>query len=57
MLLSQHPHLRRITVGAPTGPVSTPAPTPIVNGEQRRYGAIPALGEHTGKVKAEFSKK
>lgn len=57
MLLSQHPHLRRITVGAPTGPVSTPAPTPIVNGEQRRYGAIPALGEHTATVKAEFSGK
>jgi formyl-CoA transferase len=57
MLLSQHPHLRRITVGAPTGPVSTPAPTPIVNGETRRYGAIPALGEHTDKVKAEFSRK
>jgi formyl-CoA transferase len=57
MLLSQHPHLRRITVGAPTGPVSTPAPTPIVNGEQRRYGAIPALGEHTDRIKAEFSGK
>jgi formyl-CoA transferase len=57
MLLSQHPHLRRITGGAPTGPVSTPAPTPIVNGEQRRYGAIPALGEHTATVKAEFSGK
>jgi formyl-CoA transferase len=56
MLLSQHPHLRRITVGAPTGPVSTPAPTPIFNGEQRRYGAIPALGEHTATIKAEFSK-
>jgi formyl-CoA transferase len=57
MLLSQHPHLRRITVGAPTGPVSTPAPTPIVNGEQRQYGAIPALGEHTAEIKTEFSKK
>src|SRR3974390_1932693 len=28
-LLSKHPHLRRITVGAPSGPVSTPAPAPI----------------------------
>lgn len=54
MLLSRHPHLRRITVGAPTGPVSTPAPTPIFNGEPRRYGAIPALGEHTERIKAEF---
>jgi formyl-CoA transferase len=57
MLLSRHPHLRRITVGAPTGPVSTPAPTPIFNGAPRNYGAIPALGEHTAAIKAEFSGK
>ncbi|MGE0565327.1 MAG: CaiB/BaiF CoA transferase family protein [Pseudolabrys sp.] len=54
MLLSQHPHLRRITVNAPSGPVSTPAPTPIFNGEGRRYGAIPALGEHTDRIRSEF---
>jgi formyl-CoA transferase len=53
-LLSQHPHLRRITVGAPSGPVSTPAPAPIMAGEQRRYGPIPALGEHTERIKKEF---
>src|SRR5581483_10867671 len=27
-LLSKHPHLRRITVDTPSGPVSTPAPAP-----------------------------
>ena len=54
-LLSKHPHLRRITVGAPSGPVSTPAPAPRWTGETRRYGAIPALGEHTEKIRAEFS--
>lgn len=53
-LLSSHPHLRRITVGAPSGPVSTPAPTARFGGEQRRYGAVPALGAHTEKIKAEF---
>jgi len=53
-LLSKHPHLRRITVGAPSGPVATPAPAPIRAGEERRYGAIPALGEHTGKIRKEF---
>ncbi|MBI4274653.1 MAG: CoA transferase [Rhizobiales bacterium] len=53
-LLSRHPHLRRITVGAPSGPVSMPAPAPIRSGDPRRYGAIPALGEHTEKVRAEF---
>jgi formyl-CoA transferase len=53
-LLSKHPHLRRITVGAPSGPVSTPAPAPIVAGQERLYGAIPALGEHSEKIRQEF---
>lgn len=53
-LLSRHPQLRRITVDAPSGPVSTPAPAPMCAGDERRYGPIPALGEHTEKVRAEF---
>jgi itaconate CoA-transferase len=48
-----HPHLRRISVDTPHGPVSYPAPAPIRD-ETRRYGPIPALGEHTEKVRAEF---
>jgi formyl-CoA transferase len=56
-LLLEHPHLRRITVGSPTGPVQTPAPAPIVAGEERRYGAIPALGEHSDKIRREFTSK
>ena len=55
-LLSKHPHLRRITVGAPSGPVSTPAPAPLRAGEERAYGPIPALGEHTESIRKEFSK-
>jgi itaconate CoA-transferase len=43
--LSRHPHLRRITVDAPSGPVSFPAPGPIVAGETRRYGPVPALAQ------------
>jgi itaconate CoA-transferase len=53
-LLLKHPHLRRITVGTPTGPVATPAPAPIVAGQQRHYGPVPALGEHTERIKKEF---
>jgi formyl-CoA transferase len=53
-LLARHPHLRRITVGAPSGPVSMPAPAPRRAGEQRSYGAIPALGEHTAMIRKEF---
>ena len=56
-LLSKHPHLRRITVGAPSGPVSTPVPAPLRAGEERSYGPIPALGEHTDRIKREFAKK
>jgi formyl-CoA transferase len=53
-LLARHPHLRRIEVGAPSGAVSTPAPSPIFAGQPRRYGAIPALGEHSEKIRREF---
>jgi len=52
--LGRHPHLRRITVGLPTGSVSYPAPAVLQMGESRRYGAVPALGAHTEKVRAEF---
>lgn len=41
--LSHHPHLRRITVQTPNGPVSYPAPATIFVGEEREYGAVPAL--------------
>jgi formyl-CoA transferase len=53
-LLSVHPHLRRITVDAPSGPVSTPAPAPVWARAPRRYGAIPALGANTEAVRKEF---
>lgn len=44
--LSAHPHLRRITVGSPNGPVSLPAPAAVFVGAARDYGDIPALGAH-----------
>ncbi|MCP8937927.1 CoA transferase [Alsobacter sp. SYSU M60028] len=44
--LSRHPHLRRIEVDTPAGPVSLPAPAPRIAGEERRYGRVPAVGEH-----------
>jgi formyl-CoA transferase len=55
-LLSKHAHLRRITVGAPSGPLSMPAPAPLRAGQERAYGPIPALGEHTAMIRREFSK-
>ena len=52
-LLSTHPHLRRISVETPSGPARVPAPAAIFS-ESRSYGPVPALGEHTDKVRAEF---
>ncbi len=52
--LRQHPHLRRITMGSPTGPVSYPAPPAQRSGAPRQYGPIPALGEHSAKIRKEF---
>jgi itaconate CoA-transferase len=52
--LARHPHLRRITVGTPSGPVSYPAPAARRGSAPPRYGPVPALGEHTAKVRAEF---
>jgi formyl-CoA transferase len=54
--LAQHPHLRRIEVGSPGGPLSYPAPAPQWAGEQRKYGPVPAIGEHSEKIRAEFGR-
>jgi len=53
-LLGKHPHLRRVTVGTPTGPVHMPPPAAIHDGRTRDYGPVPALGQHTEAVKREF---
>jgi formyl-CoA transferase len=55
--LARHPHLRRVTIGSEGGPISLPAPPAQRMGEARTYGPIPALGEHTDRIKAEFSSK
>jgi formyl-CoA transferase len=52
--LAGHPHLRRMTVDTPSGPVSYPATAERYAAVARRYGPVPALGEHTQKVRAEF---
>ena len=46
--LAVHPHLRRIEVETPAGPVSHPAPAAIFVDQPRHYGAVPGIGEHTG---------
>ncbi|MFV0383475.1 CaiB/BaiF CoA transferase family protein [Paracoccus sp. (in: a-proteobacteria)] len=48
--LSAHPHLRRIIVDTPNGPVSYPAPAAQFVGEERRYGAVPGIGDKGGRL-------
>lgn len=43
--LSKHPHLRRITVDTPNGPVAYPAPGAIWMDADRSYGAVPGIGD------------
>jgi formyl-CoA transferase len=50
--LATHPHLRRIEVDTPAGPVSYPAPATIVVDAPRRYGAVPGIGETPANAKA-----
>jgi itaconate CoA-transferase len=50
--LTVHPHLRRIEVETPNGAVAYPAPAAIFVGEERHYGAVPAIGESKATLKA-----
>lgn len=54
--LTVHPHLRRIEVDTPKGVVTYPAPAAIFVGEERHYGAVPAIGEHKGALEAPLAR-
>jgi crotonobetainyl-CoA:carnitine CoA-transferase CaiB-like acyl-CoA transferase len=54
--LSKHPQLRRISVPTPTGPVDMPAPPQQLPGKgEKQLGAVPALGEHSDRIREEFA--
>jgi itaconate CoA-transferase len=55
--LAVHPHLRRIAVETASGTVGYPAPAAQSDGEPRHYGAVPKLGEHSAKIRAEFASR
>jgi len=50
--LAVHPHLRRIEVDTPAGPVTYPAPAAIVVDQPRHYGAVPGIGDHSDVTQA-----
>jgi itaconate CoA-transferase len=52
--LAVHPALRRIAVGTPSGPVRIVAPPAIDAQDNRNLGDIPALGQHSEAIRAEF---
>ena len=53
--LSGHPALRRTDVASPTGPVSLVAPPARRDGETPALRPVPALGEHSDRIRREFA--
>ena len=51
--LAAHPQLRRIGIGAEHGPVRLPA-HPLRAATWPVYGDVPALGQHSQRIRAEF---
>jgi formyl-CoA transferase len=51
----RHPHLRRLTIASPSGPIALPAPPARWMGEpEASFGPLPALGAHSEAVRREF---
>ncbi len=53
--LAAHPALRRVTVQTPGGPVALAAPAAVLSDGARALGPVPALGQHSTAIRAEFS--
>jgi crotonobetainyl-CoA:carnitine CoA-transferase CaiB-like acyl-CoA transferase len=52
---ASHPALRRATVQTPNGKVALAAPPVLFSSGPRPLGAVPAIGEHSDAIRAEFS--
>lgn len=55
--VAKHPQNRYIEVGTPAGPVRYLAPGTIFDGVLPLFGPVPALGEHSEALRAEFAVK
>ncbi len=53
--VARHPQNRHVTVDTPTGPVTCLAPGALVNDTLPAFGPIPALGQDTAALTAEFT--
>jgi hypothetical protein len=47
--------VRRTTIGTDKGEVSLPSLAATVDGVVQPLGKVPALGEHTDRIRAEFA--
>jgi crotonobetainyl-CoA:carnitine CoA-transferase CaiB-like acyl-CoA transferase len=52
---AHHAQLRRAEIGAPTGPVSVPAPPQIFDRRPVSLGPSPAIGQHSDAIRREFA--
>ncbi|MBM3539992.1 MAG: CoA transferase [Alphaproteobacteria bacterium] len=52
---AKHPQLRRAVVATPHGEVTVPAPPPRIAGESVVLGRVPAIGEHSERIRREFA--
>jgi len=53
--LRTHPALRRVTVETEKGPIAIGAPPARLSDGARDLGPVPALGQHTAAIRAEFA--
>ena len=53
--LSKHPHLRRATVNTKKGDVEVVAAPARFVGNERPYGPVPDIGEHSSSIRVEFA--
>ncbi|MBE7200120.1 MAG: CoA transferase [Parafilimonas terrae] len=53
--LATHPALRRAAVETPGGTAYIVAPPVLVDGQARALGPVPAIGQHSERIRAEFA--
>ena len=53
--LAKHPQSNFISVQTSEGKISLLSPGAVINGEEVTFGKVPFLGEHTNKIKNEFT--
>jgi len=52
---AKHAQLRRAVVATPNGDVAVPAPPPRIAGQTVSLGPVPAVGEHSERIRREFA--